>query len=148
MLKPYLPAVHQQPLLTIPKKGGDYQRKGKKKGADHHIKLGDYVLHSCRGEADVMLLTTLICWFFSKQTPFFLKAAIRESVQMSMLRFLWGFSISPFHFFSAQLSFLAEPPKKCRAGSMPGQGEQDSGVADGCSTTSTHQTTLKVPRWQ
>lgn len=66
-----------------------------------------------------MLLTILICWVFSKQTPlFFLKATIQRKCSNVLIEVP-----SPFHLSSAQLSFLAEQPKECKAGTVPAQGE-------------------------
>jgi len=40
------------------------------------------------------------------------------------------------------------PQRSAKEATCQSKGSQDSGVADGCSTASTHQTTLKVPTQQ
>lgn len=105
------------------KKGRVYQKeKGRKKGADHHIKLRGLCLAQLerRGRCAA---THSSAGFFSKQTPFLKRPLYRENVQIFTLRSLWEFSTSPFHVSCAQLSFLADPPNKCKVGTMPAQGE-------------------------
>lgn len=126
------------------KKWGDDQKEKKKvkrKGHTTTLHRGVYVLHSWTGGADVMLLTNLICWIFSKQTPFNLEATIQRKCSH------WGSSGNSLllPFISHSWQSHQRRAKQVQQVLCELKESQGSGVADGCSTTSTHQTTLKVP---
>lgn len=132
------------------KKGRVYQKeKGRKKGADHHIKLRGLCLAQLerRGRCAASHSSNLLFFFLSKH-HFFKGHYTEKMFKCSHWDPSGNSPLLPF--MSLVLSSHSWLIHQTSANWVLCQlkESQDSGVADGCSTTSTHQTALMVPRWQ